>query len=336
MDDTLPPFVEIPENPIPPGLAAARLRLRDGKWMRYALAAPANPRGTVLILQGRNEAIEKYFETIGDLMARGFAVAIFDWRGQGGSERLLRDAAKGHIDRVETYVRDLDEFVARVLLPDCRAPYVVLAHSTGGLVALQAIPRLVNRVERMVLSAPLVAFPARPRITGTLSFIASALRLVGLGRTSVRRLRPGGPVWSARTSPLSSDPRRLARNMALAEAAPQLFVHRLTASWVAACAAAMRRLDDSDVIAGLHLPTLFVTAGDDKVVNAAAAERLAWRMRSGHVLSIPGARHELLQEADIHREQFLAAFEGFVGSVMPVRAAVPDTAVAELEQALSA
>ena len=28
-----------------------------------------------------------------------------------------------------------------------------------------------------------------------------------------------------------------------------------------------------------------------------AAERLAWRMRSGHSITLPGARHEILQEA---------------------------------------
>ena len=30
------------------------------------------------------------------------------------------------------------------------------------------------------------------------------------------------------------------------------------------------------------------------------------------MLTIDGARHEILQEADVYREQFLAAFDAFV------------------------
>ena len=53
--------------------------------------------------------------------------------------------------------RDLDQFFEEVVLPDCRGPFYVLAHSTGSLVALLAAPAMVNRVRRMVLVAPLLA-----------------------------------------------------------------------------------------------------------------------------------------------------------------------------------
>ena len=46
-------------------------------------------RGTVCVVQGRSEFIEKYYEVITNLRQRGFAVLAFDWRGQGGSDRLL-------------------------------------------------------------------------------------------------------------------------------------------------------------------------------------------------------------------------------------------------------
>ena len=46
---------------------------------------------------GRAEFIEKYFEVVRDARARGFAVAMLDWRGQGLSERALPNARKGHV-----------------------------------------------------------------------------------------------------------------------------------------------------------------------------------------------------------------------------------------------
>ena len=102
-------------------------------------------------MQGRGETIEKYFETIGELRSRGFAVATFDWRGQGGSERRLRNPRKGHVDNFAEYDRDLEAFMQQVVLPDCPPPYFALAHSTGGLVCLRAAADGAAAFSRMVL-----------------------------------------------------------------------------------------------------------------------------------------------------------------------------------------
>ena len=97
------------DNPIPAGAveqdvyAADGVRLRAVRW-----AASQNDRGTVVVLGGRGEFVEKYFEVVADLLSRGFAVASMDWRGQGGSERPLRNARKGHVDDFSHFERDLD------------------------------------------------------------------------------------------------------------------------------------------------------------------------------------------------------------------------------------
>ena len=93
---------KLPSNPIPPGTRVDSLSLRDGKELRYAITpASTHPaQGTVIILQGRNECIEKYFETVRDIAARGFTVATFDWRGQGASSRLLRNAGQGLCEKL--------------------------------------------------------------------------------------------------------------------------------------------------------------------------------------------------------------------------------------------
>ncbi len=86
-------LVDISDNPVPVGAVTGRCLTQDGIALRYAYwhATGLPLKGTVTILQGRAEFIEKYFETIQDLRARGHAVVAFDWRGQGGSDRLLRN-----------------------------------------------------------------------------------------------------------------------------------------------------------------------------------------------------------------------------------------------------
>ena len=124
-------------NPVPEGAVAGMITTSDGVKLRFARWRPAarRSRGTVCLFQGRAEAIEKYFEVVGDLRRRGFAVATLDWRGQGGSERRLRNRRKGHVDSFAEYDRDLDAFMEQVALPDCPPPHFALAHSTGGLIA---------------------------------------------------------------------------------------------------------------------------------------------------------------------------------------------------------
>ena len=92
-------LVSLARNPIPSGASVGSFSGYDGLPLRFATwAATRGPRrGTVCIFQGRTEFIERYFETVSDLRRRGFAVAIMDWRGQGGSGRPIGHPRKGHV-----------------------------------------------------------------------------------------------------------------------------------------------------------------------------------------------------------------------------------------------
>ena len=83
------------------------------------------------LFPGRSEFIEKYFETVRDLRARGFAVATLDWRGQGLSDRALRNPRKGYVRNFAQYQIDLETFINEVVLPDCPPPLFALGQSMG-------------------------------------------------------------------------------------------------------------------------------------------------------------------------------------------------------------
>ncbi|RIK83568.1 MAG: lysophospholipase [Hyphomicrobiales bacterium] len=311
MPDTI---YETPGNPVPQDAVAGMLAMPDGRRLRYAhFRARARPlRGTVVLLQGRNECIEKYYETIADLSARGFGVATFDLRGQGGSDRLLADVERGHVGDFLHYATDIDPFFRHIVLPDCRGPYYVLAHSTGALAALLAAPLLANRVERMVLSAPLLGLPEGRLAPRNAARVAGLMHAFGLGSAYL----DGGPREREPTpfadNVLTSDPARYARNLSIYRWYPELALGGVTATWVRAAFRATALVNDPDFAASLRIPVLIVAAGAEQVVDPAAAERFGRRLRVGGVVTVDGARHELMQEADIYREQFLAAFDAFV------------------------
>lgn len=307
-------LVSTDDNPLPPGVHAGVTVTADGASLRHAYWRTVNPpcKGTVIVLQGRAEFIEKYFETVAGLREEGFDVCTFDWRGQGGSSRLVRDPKKGYIDNFSQYVADLEAVIGNVALPDCRPPYFILAHSLGGLVALAAAPKLANRVQRMVIASPLLAYGMTPVSQKRLSFFTGFLCAIGLGAVYIG---PGPRLHENRrfaANPLTSDLRRFERNSALAIGHPELAVGGPTAAWLFAAGQAMARVWDPDFIGSIPIPTLLIAAGADKVVSVRAIEEMGLKMRSGKTLVIPGARHELLQERDVYREQLLAAFYAFV------------------------
>ncbi len=97
-------LVSIPANPVPDAVVTGTLKTPDGVSLRFARwAPPPGRKGTVCLFQGRSEFIEKYFETVRDLRARGFAVATLDWRGQGLSDRVLRNPRKGYVRSFSQY-----------------------------------------------------------------------------------------------------------------------------------------------------------------------------------------------------------------------------------------
>ncbi|MEJ1160191.1 alpha/beta hydrolase [Prosthecomicrobium sp. N25] len=308
-------LVDFEDNPIPPDVSAGHFDTPAESRLRYAVWRPESSlqKGTVCILQGRAEFLEKYFETARDLVVRGFAVAMFDWRGQGGSLRQRKARHKGHVDDFAEYVADLDAFMTQVVLPNCPPPFYGLAHSTGATVLLLASPSLRNRFRRNVCLAPLLGFGDTGWPQEVVAPLSRVLAAVGLKRSLI----PGASRHRLYDRPfeenrLTSDPRRYRRNIGIAKAHPELTVDAPTIGWVRAAVDAMGELDDVDYVEKIRIPTLLVAAGADRIVSNVAIERLARTLKASHLVVIPGARHELLQESDVYREQALAAFDAFV------------------------
>ena len=309
-------FVSIPANPVPENGLAGVVKTPDGVSLRYGRwEPPPGRKGTVVILQGRAEFIEKYFETVRDLRARGFAVATFDWRGQGLSDRALDDRRKGHVRNFAQYAMDLDTIMEQVVLPDCPPPYFVLGHSMGAAVAIRACHDGRRWFERIVLSAPMLALPPR-RLAGMAAPMVRAMRWLGRGGSYIPVIpggdqQPSGPEDFV-GNVLTSDPVRFARNLAIVAEEPDLALGPPTIAWADAALRQMRDFSSPSYAARIRQPMLLVAAGYDQVVWTPAIEDFGRYLLAGRHLILPGARHEILQEQDQFRAQFWAAFDAFV------------------------
>jgi len=304
---------ESPGNPVPPNHFAGYFTSFDGMKLRYAVFRSGSqvPSGTIVLLPGRNEPIEKYFETIRDLNAMGLWVAVMDWRGQGGSPRLLKQSPRrGHARRVRDYERDLDLFLEHIVLPDTKLPFFILAHSMGALIALKAAPRLANRIERMVLISPFVGAAGLGIPNWLLKLLANAATFFGFGWIQFSRDTLLDRSFKGNT--ITSDPMRFARNQAIAQSHPQLGLGPPTARWISIMIDAIEDVMTMDHLRKIEVPSLVIAPNNDQIVPYERLEELSRKFRAGKLLTIPGSEHEILQERDIFRQQALAAINAFI------------------------
>ncbi|MEO5806349.1 alpha/beta hydrolase [Devosia sp.] len=320
IDPNGPSLVNIPSNPIPEGVRAGYFLTSDKVRLRYALWPKSSGahRGTVCLVQGRTEFIEKYFETVQDFRSRGFSVATFDWRGQGGSDRLIGNRTLGYVDKFEDYWCDLKSFHGEILLPDCPPPFYLVGHSMGGLVSLFAGIHDRLMFDRILVSAPMVALDGQPLSMGGMARVCETLSFFGLGHMPVGR-KADKPASEATfpNNPLTSDLLRYMRSVDILRADPSLGIAAPTIRWSAAAMAAMAEAGQDSFPGRIRTPVLMLAAARDQVVSTSAIEQLGLRMRTGRHAVIAGARHEMFVENDFIRGQVFAAFDAFITEQSP-------------------
>jgi len=283
------------------------VRLRTARWP----ALPGGTKGTVCLFPGWSETIEKYFHVVERLRQRGFAVAILEWRGQGGSSRLTDDPAKGHVGSFRHYLRDIEAFRRRVVLPDCPPPYFALGHSMGGGILAFAGRFLAPTFDRLVLTAPMLGLPHRATEPGFRRLLLRLAVYCGAGHRYIPgQRRRAGKAKTFERNPLTSDPDRYRINEAICAARPDYRLAAPTLGWVAAATRMFDRLTVADFADSV--PVMLVNSGGDTVVSRLAIETMARRLRNPAYVLIHGARHEVLMERQVYAAQFWAAFDAFI------------------------
>ena len=297
---------------------AEHLDRPDGARLRLAHWLPASaPRATVLLLHGRTEFNEKYEETAGDLIARGFDVWSFDWRGQGLSTRFLDDRQKGHVDDYDMLVEDLRAVIDHVRRVEGtgggQRPLVLLAHSMGGLVAMRYLVSGTQDAAAAVLSAPLLGIG--PGRFPTWLVKALARLAVWFGHedgfaVTQRPWRPGADTFEGNA--VTTDRDRHAIQQKWFRDKPDLVLGGVTWGWLDATIRTCKALFVPGEAARVAIPVLFGMASNDIVVSRSAIARMAARVPGAELKTYADARHELLMERDEVRDAFLADIDAFL------------------------
>lgn len=283
---------------------------RGGARLRYCVwNVPGTARGSVVLVPGRTEFIEKYaMEVAGDLRARGLALYVQDLRGQGLSDRPLPDHDKGHIDDFATYVADLGLFLDRIVVPAAPKPILALSHSTGGNIVLRyLIAGGAGPFAAAAFSSPMTGLPNDWYIKLALA----ALRPLAFLDT---HYAPGTGPYRPNTPPFednrfTSDERRWQFTERWYAADPRLRLGGPTVGWVRQAFRSFDALAAPGALETIALPVLIASASADRVVDIATHRAVAARIAGAEHVTVDGAKHEILMEIDQRRAQFWDAFD---------------------------
>jgi lysophospholipase len=312
---------------LPPAAVIGREEMPDGASIRTLLLPHDKPICNLLLLTGRADFHEKWADAIGLLNGLGFAIAAFDWRGQGGSTRLT-DSGAGHIDSFDTWLSDLDrlsDWALRMLPgPTSHAPtsgrrWLALGHSMGGhlltrWIADPARSRLPFRQELdgAVLAAPFYGLGGPVAMRAAATRVAPFQVARGLAEAFAWGQRPYGAFQQRpeRQLLLTGSRAHFEDEGRWVEARPELATGGVSWGWIKAFTESQRALEALP-LETTQLPVLMLMAARERLVDNKAAIRIATRLPACRTHIVAAAAHELLREAEPQRQEALGQIRAF-------------------------
>jgi acylglycerol lipase len=259
---------------------------------------PENASALLVIIHGMAEHSVRYRQTVQFFNARGIGCCTFDQRGHG--KTVAAEIERGDIGGFAEFVNDAVAIVESVRGQSPRLPVFIWGHSMGALVAILAAARLVasgpGKIRGVITSStPIASFDSYP------SFI---LRLFTLLARIAPRLRLRRPFM----------PERLSRDLEVGRvyAADPLVPRAVTARFLAGLYGAS--VEALSVAQQLRLPWLALHGSDDVLAPPIGSQRLidALGGTDKRLRLWPGARHELQNEIEPARTEFLETIADWI------------------------
>ena len=261
------PYIELDNYKAPKGIKSYFVPMDDGIRLRVChwINTSKEKKGTILLQQGHNEFIEKYYETIQELLDKNYSVIAFDWRGQGMSDHQIDDIHKAFIKDFERHDTDLKYILEEIIDKNFSKPLIGIGHSMWGCIMLSAFHDHPNRFSKGILSAPMLGFKNE-------RFLITASSLMNFFKKDTDYLVGSKPNIGKETqfqdNDLTSDQKRYKRNIHLVRKCPNIRLWGVTNTFAKAVNKRLKTIRKSNWAEEIGLDLLIINNLKDRVVDS--------------------------------------------------------------------
>lgn len=298
-------LAEAPEGGEAFWLEPAGARIRAAIWK-------GGTRGTAFIFTGRSEYIEKYGRIVTGLVERGFSVVSLDWRGQGLSERPLKERMKGHIEDFGEYQNDVAALMADDRVNDLPEPHVLICHSMGGCIGTRALIEGRMKPAAVIMSAPMLGLSMNRVETVASKVLIGGAKLVGGAKAFAPDPKPRIPYVQKidfEENTLTGDAEHFDWMRKHLEQVSDLALGPPTIGWLE------EALKETEALAEApapEAPVLYLLGLEEEIVAPEAIRTAAGLAANAELVEIEGAKHEVFMETPDRQAQAWAAIDAFL------------------------
>ena len=293
-------FDKMMETVVEPGLAAMReeidMPLSSGGTLHCEVYNRYDAKKAVVILHGYTECAEKYRELMWYFLQSGYSVFAMDHRGHGKSVREIEDTSITHVDRFSDYLRDLEEFMDKIVAPRAAGQKLCLyGHSMGGAVAAFALIEHPEWFSRAVLNAPMIAPVTAPLPRPLAHLMGIVLCALGKGKERAFVGKPFDPEREKFETSLITSRARFEYYQHKRNTRKELQNCSPTNSWVREGAGVTEPLLHRAQM--IRVPVMLCQAIQDTIVKLPEQERFIKKVPDGKMVKFD-TKHEIYSSHD--------------------------------------
>lgn len=286
-------------------LEPAGARIRAAIWN-------GGTRGTAFIFTGRTEYIEKYGRIIAGLVERGFSVVSLDWRGQGLSERPLKERMKGHVEEFSDYQNDVAALMADDRVHNLPEPHVLICHSMGGCIGTRTLIEGRMAPAAVIMSAPMLGLSMSRVETIASKVLIGGAKLVGGATAFAPDPKPRIPYVQKtdfENNTLTGDAEHFDWMRKHLERVSDLALGPPTIGWLEE---AIKETKELAAAPAPEQPVLYLLGLAEEIVSPDAIRNAAGRAQNAELIEIDGAKHEVFMETAERQTQAWTAIDAFL------------------------
>ncbi|MGZ3787521.1 MAG: alpha/beta fold hydrolase [Bacteriovorax sp.] len=285
----------------------------NGIKIHYRTLINQQAKNCVVILPGREEAVEKYGEVVYDLLhskaGRNLNFYLMDHRGQGSSERMKLPLDLGYVDRFEDYVSDVETFIADQKLDQNCDQKFLLAHSLGAGIGTAYILKNPHTFDRVALSSPMLKIQTKPYSYGVAKAIVKTSTALGRGAKFAVGQKGFNYNLTFEQNVFTSSPERFWMARSIFDLYPQSKLGGVSNRFVLEVMKATdpMRLRYSEISA----PLLVMHAGIEEYSEPSEMVKLCAEAPNCKRVFLKTSKHEVMMDRDVNRDIVIDEIRNF-------------------------